>query len=74
MAPDLAPNCFNVCHQKRLAGKVSHVYNPVKCTEYEMYPFFRDKVKCELRAASCKLRVAKANFISQHILTIIFNT
>ena len=40
VAPDLAPNCFNVCHQKRLAGKVLHVYNPVKCTEYEMCPFF----------------------------------
>ena len=28
----------------------------------------------KVQVASCKLRVAKANFISQHILTIIFNT
>ena len=40
VAPDLAPNCFNVCHQKRLAGKVLLVYNPVKWTEYEMCQFF----------------------------------
>ena len=29
---------------------------------------------CKLRVASCKLHVAKANIMSQHIFTIIFNT
>ena len=58
MAPDLAPNCFNVCHQKRLAGKVLHVYNPVKCTEYEMWERSGSVVECltrDRRAAGSSL-------------------